>query len=88
MWTTVWIKRLPGHPLHAGEAVSGPAGEKGGEAAEGAAAARPQSALQPGHLRAAHQGGAEEAGGGTAGGGEHRGAVGCLQSLLKRGYVC
>lgn len=62
---------MPGYSLHAGEAVPGPAGEKGRQAVEGAATARSQGAVQPGHLRAAHQGGAEEAGGGTAGGGEH-----------------
>lgn len=50
--------------------MPGPASEKGGQAAEGAAATGPQGALEPGHLGAAHQGGAEEAGGGTAGGGE------------------
>lgn len=50
--------------------MPGPAGEKGGQAAEGAATTGPQGALEPGHLGAAHQGGAEEAGGGTAGGGE------------------
>lgn len=50
--------------------MPGPAGEEGCQAAEGAAATGPQTALQPGHLGAAHQGGAEEAGGGTAGGGE------------------
>ncbi len=55
--------------------MPGPAGEKGRQAAEGAAAPGPQSALQPRHLRAAHHGGAEEAGGGTAGGGEDQGAV-------------
>ena len=70
MWSSIWIKRLPGHSLHTGEAVPGPAGEKGGQAAEGAATTGPQGALEPGHLGAAHQGGAEEAGGGTAGGGE------------------
>ena len=64
--SSVWNKRLPGHSLHAGEVVPGPAGEEGCQAAEGAAAAGPQSALQPGHLRAAHQGGSEEARGGTA----------------------
>ena len=65
---------MPGYSLHTGEAVPGPAGEEGCQAVEGAAAAGPQVALQPGHLRAAHQGGAEEAGGGTARGGEHQGA--------------
>lgn len=61
---------MSSHPLHTGEAVPGPAGKEGGQAAEGAAAAGPQAALQPGHLGAAHQGGAEEAGGGTTRGGE------------------
>lgn len=70
MWRSVRIKRLPGHSLHAGEALPGPAGEKGRQAAEGAAAARPQGALKLGHLGAAHPGGAEEAGGGAARGGE------------------
>ena len=52
--------------------MPGEAGATGRQAAEGAAAAGTQVALQPGHLGAAHQGGAEEAGGGTSGGGEHQ----------------
>lgn len=83
MWSSIWIKRLPGHSLHTGEAEPGPAGKKGSQAAEGAAAAGPQTALQPGHLRTAHQGGAEEAGGGTSGGGEHQGAVVLTKHIMK-----
>lgn len=55
--------------------MPGPASEESCQAAEGAATTGPQSALKPGHLRAAHNGGAEEAGGGTARGGERQGAM-------------
>lgn len=52
--------------------MSGAAGEKGCQAAEGTTATVSQGALQPGYLRATHQRGAEEAGGGTVGGGEQK----------------
>lgn len=72
MWNTVWNDRVPHHSL-SGEAVPGAASKEGRQAAEGAAAAGPQGALQPGHLGAAHQGGPEAAGGGTSRGGELQG---------------
>lgn len=69
MWNIIWNERLPHHSLF-GEAVPGATSETGRQAAEGAGAAGPQGALQPGHLGAAHQGRAKEAGGGPSGGGE------------------
>lgn len=55
--------------------MPGQAGETRRQAAEGAAAARPQIANKPGHFGATHQGGAEEAGGGTTGGGQWRSLI-------------
>lgn len=69
MWNIVWNEWLPHHSI-SGEAVPGATSEKSRQAAEGAGAAGPQGALQPGHLGAAHQGRSKESGGGLSGGGE------------------